>query len=118
MLKMKFEKREIVKTALFWIVSILILFSILNYSRKFFIEETYNISFTGVLNNKYFDKNDHNRAKIEILSKREIIKFDLQNDASGLYSFLSVGDSIVKMPNSFDVHVNNLTKDTIFKLDF
>lgn len=115
---MKFAKREIVKTAIFGIVTVLIFYIILNYSRKFFIEETYNITFIGVLNNKYLDKNDHNRSKIEILSKSDTIKFDLQNDASGLYDFLSVGDSIVKTPNSFEVHVYNLTKDTIFKLDF
>jgi DNA-dependent RNA polymerase auxiliary subunit epsilon len=112
------QKREIVKTAFVGIVTVLFFNIILNYSRKFFIEETYNINFIGVLNNKYLDKNDHNRAKIEILSMADTIIYDLQNDANGLYDFLSVGDSIVKTPNSFEVHVYNLTKDTIFKLDF
>ena len=118
MLKMKFERREIVKTALFGIVSVLIFYIILNYSRKLFIEETYDISFTGVLNNKYWDKNDHNRAKIEILNMADTIIYDLQNDASGLFEYINKGDSIVKMPNSFDVRVYNLSRDTIFKLNF
>lgn len=70
--------------------------------------------------NKYLDSTQHSYPTL-ILQDAKGNKFESQDlimDNSGLFDFLSIGDSIKKQKGTVLVNVKNSTTDTTFEADF
>ena len=72
------------------------------------------IEFTGLVLNKYKDKNNHNYPiiKIKPLKSLNSRKIYLIRERSGVYSSINVGDTIYKKKGSMNVY-NIAGQDTI-----
>jgi hypothetical protein len=91
----------------------------INYqSDRNFNKEMDEICLKGKIINKIIDKTDHNIPKIIIGDKKDSLIFDLANESSGLFDFVQVGDSILKIKNDRKVRIFNDEKDSIFILAF
>jgi predicted house-cleaning noncanonical NTP pyrophosphatase (MazG superfamily) len=76
-------------------------------------------SYIGIVTKKYVDKDEHYFITVEIKLKDEITSWILDNDKSGLYDYLKIGDSIVKKNGTYKVRIYRKSKvDTVFILDY
>ena len=106
------------KVVLFYIIGGIIIYGIICWGRTQFKDETYKLKFKGQLDSKYIDNNDHNRPKLKIIDGAKIILYDVANDKSRLFEYAQKGDSVFKLPNSFNIRVCRLKKETIFRVKF
>jgi hypothetical protein len=74
------------------------------------------IEFKGVISEKYRREHDMPFIKIDDMNSKS--SFNLYYDRSGLYEFVSIGDSIFKMKQSNLVYITKTNCDTVFKLDY
>ncbi len=109
---------KVFKISIFLILFGSILYGIDYYNNIAFFKETLKTNFKGELIKKVIDKQDHNIPKLTISCFEKTVVFDLATDESGLFEYVSVGDSIEKIPNSMNVRVYNARNDTILKLKF
>ena len=74
--------------------------------------------YSGVIINKYIDKEQHLFKKIIIKegNNERTLLFDAE--IGGIYDFFSIGDSIVKKENSLKVKIVRRNKDSIFQMRF
>ena len=75
----------------------------------------------GVVSRKFLDSKNHNYRTLEIVdsarSRTRIYRLILSNDKSGLYHYVSEGDSIVKQSGSLAAIVIHDTREREFIID-
>ena len=82
-------------------------------------EKALNIEFSGVLIRKYEDKWDHLVKKVEIGSGEDLMKSSfLENEVSGLFGKIRVGDTLFKRKNSLEVIVIDGGDSISYFLDY
>lgn len=78
-----------------------------------------NLSYRGVVINKFIDSTQHNYPTIVIKKMdNSRFKFDLTHDKSGIYNFLLIGDTIVKRKESYQIEVSRNGMKNTFVLDY
>ena len=109
----------------FFHITILILVGMLfiilynpNYEKRCFkaLEIEKNDEFSGVVVKKYY-RNGNQYPRVEIqTSDKEIIIKDFHAEFSGIYEFVMVGDSVMKVSNSLYYEI--FREDSITKIKF
>lgn len=93
----------------------LILISIFNpfLLEKRSVNRLYEVQFTAKVKNKYLDSKERKERIIEVInikSKKEFVFFTL-NENEDIYNLVDKGDTIIKIPNSFDIIISNGIKN-------
>ena len=79
------------------------------------MEDTKNESYQGIIIKKFYA---HGRYKILLKLDSTAMEMDFVYEAPGLYEYLKIGDSIVKMEGLLEVKVIRKKNDTVFPLRF
>jgi hypothetical protein len=83
-----------------------------------YYEQEKEISFNGLVIDKYNDKKNHNFPTILIDESGKQFDYTLQGDSSGLFEFLMISDSIKKKKGFNEYVVNRSGKKFSFLLDY
>lgn len=124
--------KKIWKKYKFWLLLVLISFIGINGYRNipeyfFFSKEeffnnavkmSYDESYSGIVEKKYYDKYNHGRNIIVIENNGIDRKLDYIYHGQGLYDFIKLGDSILKNNNSNSIRLKRNKLDTIIFLRF
>ncbi len=81
--------------------------------------DTYRIEeYKGIITDKFIDKNEHNFKKVFIKenNRQRIILFDIE--ASGVYNYFEIGDSLIKNRGSLQIRVLRNQTDTTLQMKF
>lgn len=107
------------------VVTILIVIVIVNYLEPSTEEVTKNAyeslkyeTFYGIVQEKFYDKKNHNHPPIILRNKFGKQYVLLVRDESGLFSYIESGDSISKPYGKYEVSLNRNGADTIFVLHY
>lgn len=73
-----------------------------------------------VIIDKYHDKNDHSYPILigKDLKGNGMINQNLVHDKSRFFSFVSIGDTLIKQKNEVGINIKNAKTDTIYVLDY
>lgn len=112
------EKFKKITGYFIFILLVVILISLSNRYGNYQTKKFYNeLSFNGIISKKYINRKQHNYPILEIVrTDKKNQEINLSTDKSGLFEYVQVKDSIIKVPGSLDVHVFRNAKDTIFIL--
>jgi hypothetical protein len=102
---------------LIFMVSVFLIFNkFLNCSHKQFCETFKESKFSGKVIKKYINKDQHLYETLVYLNSAERDSMTFNTDQSDFYSFVEVGDSIIKIEQSNEIRIDN--KDTSFFINF
>ena len=87
-----------------------------NRSHEKFCETFKESKFSGKVIKKYINKDQHLYETLVYLNSAEIDSMTFNTDHSDFYSFVEVGDSIIKIERSNEIRIDN--KDTSFFINF
>lgn len=84
------------------------------------LSEKYRIdNLHGIVIRKYRDSENHNYKTIEIKEEsHKILKRNLTGDLSGLYEYISAGDSVYKPAGTLKTLVIRVNEKKYFTIDF
>lgn len=84
------------------------------------LTEEYKIdNLQGTVVRKYRDSRNHNYKTVEIQEENhKILKRNLTSDLSGLYEYISVGDSVYKPSGTLKILVIRGNEKKYFTIDF
>ena len=73
-----------------------------------------------VIVDKYIDKKEHSFPILvcKDLKDNRILNQNLVHDISGFFSFVSIGDTLIKQKNEIGINIKNAKTDTIYVLDY
>ena len=74
--------------------------------------------FEGLVMDKFLDKKNHNHATIKIKNSFVEQNIILTRDKSDLFSFIQLGDSVLKEYGEFEVMIKRDGKLHVIKLDY
>jgi len=83
-----------------------------------YYEQEKEISYNGVITDKFIDKRNHNYHIIKIDEEGKIIDYNLSSDLSGLFKFLEVGDQVIKKKGTNNIIILRNGEKTLFMLDY
>lgn len=83
------------------------------------VENAYKVDeFSGIITDKFIDKNEHNYKKI-IIGKnntQRVVLFD--TETNDIFDFFMINDSVVKKKGSLEIRVMRKDLDTTLQIDF
>ena len=88
-----------------------------DYERKICLKKIRDLSFNGIVVEKYIDKKEHDYQRIRVQENGIVQKVNLTNDQSGLFKYLQVNDSVNKITGYLNVAVHRDSKDSIFVIN-
>ncbi|MEX2409798.1 MAG: hypothetical protein WD607_00260 [Candidatus Paceibacterota bacterium] len=77
-----------------------------------------NKEYSGIIINKYIDLEEHMNKKIIIKGEYVDRTILFNNESSGVFDFLQIGDSIIKKSESLEIQVFRDSRDTTLKMKF
>ena len=82
------------------------------------LDYNYNRTFSGVIIEKFIDKNEHNYKKVIIIENgiERTLYFDFES--GGLFNFFSINDTIIKSKGNLKVQIKRNQKDTTINMKF
>lgn len=81
------------------------------------IREAYESYYFGVVEKKYIAKNDHARRKVFLPYYQQFHQL-ISYEGDSLYSYINVGDTILKERNTLEFRLKRGGYDTIIELNF
>lgn len=72
--------------------------------------------FKGIVLSKYNDQNEHLHPVLEL--SNNYLRIIIQMDKSNFYSFVELGDSLIKKKGSLNIRLIRKDLDTVFRIDY
>ena len=73
-----------------------------------------NSNYTGILKQKYLDKENHNYRTLVFSYNNTLFNMVLLDDTSGYYEYVKIGDTITKIKDNNYIQVNKSNKFKIY----
>jgi len=100
------------------LVSVRIIIPEHEIAQKQIVNNYKSLCYSGKITKKYIDRNDHSYEKVIINNENQNTTLRFSFEASGLYDYLRIGDSIIKKKDSLSVRVIRSHIDTTINMKF
>ncbi len=105
-MKSIFKKYKYLIIFIIFLLLVYIAVPSINYTNCRIDQRFREISFDGVVVNKYLDKTQHSQPKVEILDlENNLIRIYLYNEATGIYDKIRTNDTLRKKSGSNEIQV-------------